>query len=107
MAKADLPDFTVVPTRTWDPQALAWNENSGVEADAVENPNASAASATPPNSTAVRVTNSSRRRGCLVSRRSFLRVAPVIVTSPLSFGRFPFRDRKWVAIAPIRRILMR
>jgi hypothetical protein len=106
MAKADLPDFTVLPTRTWDPQALAWNENSGAEADAVENPNASAANATPLNSTTFRVRNSSRRRR-LVTRRSSRRIAPVILTSPLSLRTFSFRDPKRVGFAAHRRMRMR
>src|SRR5437763_15926173 len=53
--KADRPDFTVLPTRTWVPQALAWNPYSCAEADAVETPNASAANATPLSSRAFRV----------------------------------------------------
>jgi hypothetical protein len=59
--KADRPDFAVLPTRTWDPQALARNAYFCAEADAVENPNASVASATPVSSRAFRVSNGSGR----------------------------------------------
>src|SRR5437016_4244455 len=72
--KAEGPDFIMLPTRTEVPQAVAWNEYSCVEADAVETPNASAAIATPLSSRALRVKNSSGLRRCLVARRSSRRV---------------------------------